>query len=141
MNYGKQAFFLLLLLAAVFSGCKSTKSAPDPGAAEAMTAANNVLTQFKAGEFSRIYKESAAEFQKSGPEAKFVTQFQETVKRSGAFTSQKEAKCDVGPNNTYLVTFAMETDHFNSTLHMIFKRSAAGKMELSSLHEHNEARK
>jgi hypothetical protein len=142
VNYRHHKVLLLLIILSVtFIGCKSTKSNSDAGSADARTAAIHILSQYEAGEFSQIYKESAPVFKQTGPEANFVAQFQQTLKKTGKLKNQKESSYEARPDDTYVLTYHMENDHFNSDIHLTLTRSKNGKMELAGIHQHDEPKK
>ncbi len=139
MNYGQlKVFFLLIILSVTFISCKSAKSNPDAGIADARSAAIHVLSQFEAGEFSQIYKEAAPVFKQTGPEAKFVAQFQQTLKQTGTFKNQKESSHEARPDDTYVLIYRLVNERFITDMHLTFIRSKSGKMELAGIHEHDE---
>ncbi len=142
MNYGQlKAFLFLIILSVTFISCKSAKSNPGEGKADVRAAAIHVLSQFEAGEFSQIYKEAAPTFKETGPEANFLAQFQQTLKKTGTFKNQKESSCDARPDNTYVIIYRMENDRFITDMNLTFIRSKNGKMELAGIHEHDEPKK
>jgi len=142
VNYGQHKVTLLLVILSVaVISCKSTKSNTGTGTTDARAAPNHVLSQYEAGEFSQIYKESAPVFKQTGPEANFVAQFQQTLKKTGKFKSQKESSNESRPDNTYVLTYRMENDRFTSDIHLTFTRSKDGKMELAGIHEHDDPKK
>jgi hypothetical protein len=142
MNHGQHKVILLLIILSVtFVGCKSTKSNSGAGIADARAAAIRVLSQFEAGEFSQIYKEAAPVFKQTGPEANFVAQFQQTLKKTGTFKNQKESSHEARPDDTYVLTYRLENDRFISDIHLTFTRSKNGKMELAGIHEHDDPKK
>ena len=142
MNYGQHKVILLLVILSVTCiRCKSAKSNHDAGIADVRVAALHVLSQFEAGEFSQIYKEAAPVFKQTGPEANFVEQFQQTLKKTGTFKNQKESSYDARPDDTYVLTYRMENERFISDMHLTLKRSKNGKMELAGIYEHDEPKK
>ena len=142
MNYGQHKLVLLLLILSLsFIGCKSAKSNPDTGKADARAVALNVLSQFEAGKFSQIYKESAPIFKQAGKESNFVAQFQQSLKKTGVFKNQKESSVEARPDKTYVFTYHLENEHFNTDMHLTVTRSTSGKMELAGIYEHDDPKK
>jgi len=141
MKHAQQILFVLLIT--IFStliSCKSTKSNPADNA-DAKRVAAQVLAQFEAGEFSKIYQGAAPIFKQTGPEDKFVAQFQQTLKKTGTFKKQKEPSIETRSGNEFVVTYHMENDRFNSDLHLTIAKSSGGKFELAGIHEHDEPKK
>jgi len=143
MNYVRlRAVFFLFLLSVAFIGCRANQD-KQSGANKTDTsaAAQHVLSQFAAGEFSQIYKESAPGFKEAGSEADFVAQFQQVRKKTGELKNPKETSFEPRPDNMYVITYRMENEHVVADVHLTFVRSADGKMVLAGLHEHDEPRK
>ena len=142
MNYGqhKLVFFLIIVSITVIS-CKSAKNNSNAGTADARAAALHVLSQFEAGEFSQIYKEAAPTFKEAGTESNFAAQFQKSLKKTGAFKNQKESSAEARPDNTYVLTYRLENEHFITDMHLTLTRSTSGKMELAGIYEHDEPKK
>jgi hypothetical protein len=155
-RFSTTVFLFILLIA--FVGCKSSKDKPDAGTAatqekaganavppkdlaDAKAAAMHVLAQFEAGEFPQIYKESAPGFKQAGSETDFVAQFKQTRQKSGLLKNPKESSYEARPNKTYVLTYRMENELFNTDINLTFVRSTSGKMELAGLHEHDEPKK
>lgn len=142
MNYGQhKAILLLLILSATFIGCKSAKQGADAGSSGAKAAAARILSQFEAGELSQIYKESAPLFQQTGPEDKFVAQFQQSLKKTGKFNTPKEPAIESRPNDTFVISYHLENDRFKTDIHLTLTKSASGKFELAGIHEHDDPKK
>lgn len=142
MNYGQlKVLFLLIILSVILISCKSAKSNSGAGKDDVRAAAIHVLSQFEAGEFSQIYKEAAPVFRQTGPEASFVAQFQQSLKKTGTFKNQKESSYEARPDNSHVIIYRMENDHFITDMHLTFARSKDGKMELAGIHEHDEPKK
>jgi hypothetical protein len=156
MNYmrlGTTVLMFMLLISLV--SCKSRQDKPGSSTtatqsaqtaspqemADARSAAIHVLTQFEAGEFSQIYKESSPDFKDFGNEADFVAQYQQTRQKSGALNNPKETNFETRAGNTYVLTYRMVNDHFITDIHLTFARSSNGKMELAGLYEHDEPKK
>jgi hypothetical protein len=136
-----KVMLLLILLSVTLISCKSSKSSSSAGVGDARAAAIHVLAQFEAGELSQIYKEASPVFKQTGPEAAFVTQFQQTLKKTGTFKNQKESSSETRPDDTYVLIYRMENDRFITDIHLTFVRSKSGKMELAGIHEHDEPKK
>jgi len=142
VNYGQhKAILLLLILSATFIGCKSSKQSADAGATDAKAVAARILSQYEAGELSQIYKESAPTFKQTGPEARFVAQFQQSLKKTGKFNNQKEPGIESRPNDAFVITYHLENDRFNTDIHLTLAKSASGKFELVGIQEHDEPKK
>jgi len=112
--------------------------APPQDMADARSAANHVLSQFVAGEFALIYKESAPGFKQFGSESDFVTQYKKTRQKSGELRNPKETRYETRPGNNHVLTYRMDNERFIIDINLTFARSTSGKMELTGLHEHDE---
>jgi hypothetical protein len=167
LNYvhpGKIAFLLVVLV--TFIGCKSKQDKPGartgapqeqaaapavqpqqknsaPAASsqdktDARAAALRVLSQFEAGEFSQIYKESSAGFKQIGTETAFVANFQQTRQKAGVLKDPKEISFVTRPDNIHVLIYRLENERFTTEMRLSFERAKSGKMELAGLNQHDE---
>jgi hypothetical protein len=164
MNYARGIKVISLLVVMVmFVGCKSRQDKPGAGTqdkaaasaqgkasadavspkdkSEARAAAAQVLSQFVAGEFPAIYKESAPGFKQIGNESQFVAKFQHTRQTVGALKNPHEVSFNVGPEKSNVLVYRLENDRFKTDIRLTFVRSPNGKMELAGLNQHDEPKK
>ena len=170
MNYVhciKTAFLLVVLV--TFVGCKSKQDKPgaNGGApqekagapavpsqgqkpapvaspqdmADARAAAAHVLSQFEAGDFSKMYREAAPGFKQIGSEAAFVTKFQQTRQKTGVLKNPKETNFATRPDNIHVLIYRMGNERFVTEMRMSFERAKNGKLELVGLNQHDEPKK
>ncbi len=164
----KTALLLIAVIACI--GCKSKQDAPvakpDPqlpiakgtksisgqnaagnlatspqDKSDAQTAAARVLAQIIAGEYAAIYNESTPGFKKIGTEADFVTKFQQTRQKTGILINPKEGSFVTRPDNSHILVYRLENEHFISDMRLTFERAQNGKMELAGLNQHDEPKK
>jgi hypothetical protein len=160
--------FLLVVLVTVIS-CKSKQDKPDassgvpqekasitavtsqgqtkaPAASaqdktDARTAAAHILSQFEAGEFQQLYKESAPGFKQIGSESAFVTKFQQTRQKVGVLKNPQEVSFTARPDNIHVLIYRLENELFTTEMRLSFERAKNGKMELAGLNQHDEPKK
>ena len=109
--------------------------------ADARAAAARVLAQLEAADFAAIYKEAAPGFQKIGSDTAFVTKFQQTRQKTGAFKKPKEINFGVSPEKAYMLIYGVENDRYKSEYRLTFTRAQNGKMILEGLNQHDELKK
>lgn len=170
MNYVsciKIAFLLVVLV--TFIGCKSKQDKPgastgapqEKAAATAVTpqdkidarvvspqdkadaraAAARVLARMEAGDFPAIYNESAPGFKQIGNESQFVAKFQQTRQKIGVLKKPHELNFDTRPDNSHVLVYRLENDHYKTDMRLTFARSQSGKMVLAGLNQHDEPKK
>jgi hypothetical protein len=163
----KTAFLLVVLV--TFIGCKSKQDKPGAGAGapqekagatavpsqgqskapvasaqdktDARAAAAHVLSQFAAGDFAQIYKESSAGFKQIGSESQFVANFQQTRQKVGVLKNPKEVSLVTLPDNIHVLVYRLENDRFTTDMRLSFERAKNGKIELAGLNQHDELKK
>jgi hypothetical protein len=160
---------LLLVILVTFIGCKSKQdksatnaaapqgktatptiplqdksgapSVPPQDKADAQAAAVRVLALMESGDFSAIYKDSAAGFKQIGSESQFVAKFQQTRKSVGVLKNPQPISFGTLPGNGYVFNYRVENERYKSELRLTFARSQSGKMELAGLNQHDELKK
>jgi hypothetical protein len=161
---------LLLIVIFTFVGCKSKQEAPGANPApqlpiageikiisgqntagnlatspqdksDAQAAADRVLSQFLAGEYSAIYNAATPGFKKIGTEADFVAKFQQTRQKIGILKNPKETSFVTRPDNAHVLNYRLENEQYKTDLRLTFARSQSGKMELDGLNQHDELNK
>lgn len=110
-------------------------------AADVRAAAAKVLGQLVAGNFSTLYKDASPGFQQLGSESQFVAKFQQTRQKVGTLKNPKETSFQAGPNNSLVLVYRLENDHYNTDMRLTFSRSKTGKIELAGLNQHDELKK
>lgn len=155
----------LLIAAITVTGCKAKQEQPSAGSEkpgadsvqttdkaaapvaspqekdDARAAAATVLEQFAAGNFAAIYKNATPGFKQIGSESQFVEKFQQTRLKVGALKNPKESSFETRPDNSHVLVYRLQNDHYNSDLRLTFVRAADGKMGLSGLNQHDEVKK
>jgi hypothetical protein len=155
----------MLMLLAAFAGCSrkqeekpSTGAAPAEqtgavrGAADAKAvspqeksdvraAAAHVLKQLEAGDFPTVYREASPGFRQIGPEAAFVTRFQQARMKTGAFVNPQELSFDLRPDKTFVLVYRVESERYTTDWRLTFARAQNGKLVLDGLNQHDELKK
>lgn len=126
---------------ATTAGNAATRAASGQEMADARSGALRVLSQFEAGDFAAIYRDSAPSFKQIGPEAAFVTKFQQTRQKTGPLKNPKELKFETGSDNVHVLLYRVDNQRFITEMRLSFARSKNGAMELVGLNQHDEPRK
>lgn len=135
----------------MITGCNSNKdkqAAALPGKAaavaspqeqtDARAAAQLVLAQLTAGEFSKIYQDASPGFKKIGSEAQFVAKFQQARQKVGVLKNPRETNFETLPNKGHLLVYRLDNELYNTDIRLSFERTSDGKMILAGLNQHDE---
>ena len=109
--------------------------------ADAQAGATRILALMEKGDFSGIYKDSAAGFKQIGSESQFVEKFQQTRKNVGVLKNPQQISFGTLPGNGFVYVYRLENERYKTDLRLTFTRSQSGKMELAGLNQHDEMKK
>ena len=118
-----------------------TVAASPQDKADAEAAASKVLAQMEAGQFSEIYKDSAATFKQIGPEAAFVAKFEQTRKEVGPLKGAQQASFVTLQDQSHVLVYHSENERYKTERRLTFARSKTGTMELFGLNQHDEQKR
>ena len=113
--------------------------------AQDMTAARaeaiKILSHLEGGNFAHIYRGASQGFKQIGPEAAFVTRFQQTYQKTGPLKNPREISFTTRPGGVLVFVYRVENDRFSSDMRLSFQKSADGVMQLAGLNQHDEPKK
>jgi hypothetical protein len=122
-------------------GTTDIKAVTPQEKAEVRAAAAHVLKQLQAGDFPVIYREASSGFKHIGPEAAFVTKFQQVRMKTGNLVNPRESSFDVRPDKTFVLVYRAENERYATDWRLTFARGQNGKLELDGLNQHDELKK